>query len=138
MPTRLDVRIIQFVGTLEFNLMTIRAVIMSFNDDVPYSQTWGPGMSIGSALFPISSGVAWHPIAREKRHRIIHGRSALITICNLAGSVLFGVCAWGEALLPNGTNQSLFWSNAGTLVGAVFFLIVSIATLPRGTEKATP
>lgn len=126
--------IIQFVGTLEFNVMTIRAVSLSMNEAVAYSQVWDPDV-IGSALFLISSWIAWHPIAREKRHRIIHGRSALITVSNLLGSVFFGVSAWGAALLPDGSYQSLFWSNAGTFVGAVFFLIASVATVPRRAER---
>jgi hypothetical protein len=125
---------IQFVGTLEFNVMTIRAVVMSVDDSVPYSDVWNPDV-IGSAMFLLSSWIAWHPIAREKRHRLIRGRSALITISNLLGSVFFGLSAWGAALLPDGTYQSVFWSNAGTFFGAVLFLIAAIATLPRRTER---
>lgn len=126
--------IIQFVGTLEFNVMTIRAVLMSADNSVPYSEVWDPDV-LGSAMFLISSWIAWHPIAREKRHRVIHGRSALITLSNLLGSVFFAASAWGAALLPDGSYQSLFWSNAGTFFGAVFFLIASIATVPRRAER---
>lgn len=125
---------IQFVGTLEFNVMTLRAVAMSFGNGIPYSQVWDPDV-IGSALFLISSWIAWHPIAREKRHRMIRGRSALITLSNLTGSIFFGLSAWGAALLPDGTYQSLFWSNAGTFLGAVFFLIAAVATVPRAAER---
>ncbi len=125
---------IQFVGTLEFNVMTVRAVVMSVNNSVPYSDVWDPDV-IGSAMFLLSSWIAWHPIAREKRHRLIRGRSALITISNLLGSVFFGLSAWGAALLPDGTYQSVFWSNAGTFLGAVFFLIAAIATVPRKGER---
>lgn len=125
---------IQFVGTLEFNVMTIRAVAMSFDPTIPYSQVWDPDV-IGSALFLISSWVAWHPIAREKRHRVIHGRSAFITLSNMLGSIFFGLSAWGAALLPDGTYQSLFWSNAGTFIGALFFLVAAIATVPRPAER---
>lgn len=127
--------IIQFVGTLSFNVMTVRAVLMSLDPSrEPYSNVWDPDV-FGSALFLISSAIAWHPIAREKRHHLLHGRSGLISLSNVLGSVFFGLSAWGAALLPNDSYRSLFWNNAGTFVGAVFFLIAAVALIPRGAER---
>lgn len=122
--------IIQLLGTLAFNVMTIRAVSMSLDPaQVPYSQVWNPDV-YGSALFLISSWVAWHPIAREKRHHTVRGRSALICWANMLGSIFFALSAWGAQLLPGGQYQSLFWNNAGTFVGALCFLVGSLALLP--------
>lgn len=127
---------VQFVGTLSFNVMTVRAVLMSLQpDSVQYTDVWDPDV-FGSALFLISSWVAWHPIAREKRHHVVRGRSLLILVANMLGSVFFAMSAWGAALLPGGTYQSLFWNNAGTFLGAVCFLIGSIALLPSRAERA--
>ncbi len=127
--------VIQFVGTLSFNVMTVRAVLMTINPvGVPYTDVWDPDV-VGSALFLISSWVAWHPIAREKRHHMVHGRSALICTFNMLGSVFFALSAWGAALLPSGSYRSLFWNNAGTFVGAVFFLVAALALLPRKHER---
>lgn len=127
--------IIQLVGTVSFNVMTVRAVLMSLEPrSVAYSGVWDPDV-FGSALFLISSWVAWHPIAREKRHHLIHGRSLLITIANMLGSIFFAASAWGAALLPNGEYRSLFWNNVGTFVGAVFFFIAAVALIPRRNER---
>jgi hypothetical protein len=126
---------VQFVGTLSFNVMTVRAVLMSVHPDaVPYTKVWDPDV-FGSALFLISSWIAWHPIAREKRHHLVRGRSLFILVANMLGSVFFALSAWGAALLPGGTYRSLFWNNAGTFLGAVFFLLAAVALLPRKGER---
>lgn len=127
---------IQFPGTIAFNIMTIRALVLAAQPgQVEYGQVWTPDV-VGSALFLVASWVAWHPIARAKRHRAIAGRSKVITLANMMGSLFFAFSAWGAALLPDGEYQSPFWNNFGTFVGAACFLVGAVCLLPHARERA--
>lgn len=126
---------VQFPGTLAFNVMTLRSVVMALQpDQVSYGQVWTPDV-VGSALFLIASWIAWHPIARAKRHHWIPGRSKAINLSNMLGSIFFAASAWGAALLPDGEFQSAFWNNLGTFLGAVCFLIGAVCLLPLKRER---
>ena len=126
---------IQFVGTLYFNVMTIRALILSIDaTSVSYDAVWQPDV-VGSLLFLISSWVAWHPIAREHRHHLLHGRLLLICWANMLGSVFFGISAVGAKMLPDGTLRNDGWNNWGTFLGAVGFFIAAMALRPTGPER---
>lgn len=127
---------IQFVGTVEFNVMTLRAVAFGATPDPgQYAQVWQPDV-VGSALFLISSWIAWHPMSRRRRHALISQRSAWICWSNLAGSVLFAVSAWGAALLPDGGLRSELWTNLGTFGGAIGFLLASVLLWPGRSGDA--
>lgn len=127
--------VIQFVGTLFFNVMTIRALWQAIDaSSADYDRVWHPDV-IGSLLFLISSWIAWHPIARQHRHHLLHGRSRLICWANMLGSVFFGLSAVGAKMLPDGTFQNLRWDNLGTLLGAVGFLIAAAALRPTADER---
>ena len=126
---------IQFVGTLYFNVMTIRALILSIDaTSVSYDAVWQPDV-VGSLLFLISSWVAWHPIAREHRHHLLHGRSLLICWANMLGSVFFGISAVGAKMLPDGTLRNDGWNNWGTFLGAVGFFVAAMALRPTAQER---
>ncbi len=120
---------IQLVGTLYFNIMTVRAVVLPPTADA-YAQVWQPDV-LGSACFLISSWIAWHPIVRARRHDLIAERSHVILWANMAGSVFFAISAWGAKLVAPDTLQNPLWSNMGTLLGAIGFLIASVLTWPR-------
>lgn len=120
---------IQFIGTLYFNLMTIRAVVLP-PTAADYHEIWGPDV-LGSALFLISSWIAWHPIVRERRHEFVSRNSEWILRANMAGSGFFAISAWGAKLLGSGTLQNVLWDNLGTFLGAVGFLIASVLLWPR-------
>lgn len=125
---------IQFVGTVAFNVMTIRALAMSLDrPGTDYSAVWTPDV-VGSPLFLVSSWIAWHPIAREHRHHALHGRSALICVANMLGSVFFGMSAVGAYMLPSGTFENEAWNNWGTFLGAVGFFVAAMALRPTGAE----
>jgi hypothetical protein len=126
---------IQFVGTLYFNVMTIRALVLSIDaTSVSYDEVWQPDV-IGSLLFLISSWIAWHPIAREHRHHLLRGRSLLICWANMLGSVFFGISAVGAKMLPDGNLANEGWKNWGTFLGAVGFFIAAMALRPTRDER---
>ncbi len=126
---------IQFVGTLAFNVMTIRALALAVDPTTTsYENVWNPDV-FGSLLFLVSSWIAWHPIAREHRHHLLHGRSHLICISNMLGSVFFGISAVGAMALPDGTLKNEGWDNWGTFLGAAGFFIAAMALRPTGPER---
>lgn len=128
---------VQFVGTVEFNIMTVAAVLMAMDSsEVTYQSVWRPDV-IGSSLFLASSWIAWHPIARERRHDIMRGRSRLICWANMLGSLFFGVSAVGAQLLSDGQFRDPYWNAMGTFLGAIGFFVAAVAVRPTAAERAT-
>lgn len=121
--------VIQLIGTIYFNVMTLRAVLLP-PTAADYEQVWQPDV-IGSACFLISSWIAWHPVARARKHRRIPERSHLILWSNMLGSVFFAVSAWGAKLVGEHTVQNQLWDNLGTLLGAIGFLSASWLMWPH-------
>lgn len=122
--------VIQLLGTLYFNVMTIRALSITLVNPVEFnSEVWKPDI-YGSAAFLISSAIAAHPVARLRRHRLIYGRSRVIAWCNIAGSFFFAVSAVGNQLIAPDTMKSAVWTNLGTFVGALMFLLAAVLLWP--------
>jgi hypothetical protein len=128
---------IQLVGTFYFNVMTIRALVLSLgHSTISDRGVWHPDF-VGSALFLIASWVAWHPIARERRHRLLYGRSKWINTANMMGSVLFALSAWGALPIADDMIRNVPASNWGTFLGAISFLIAAALMWPPKTSAAT-
>jgi hypothetical protein len=129
--------IIQFVGTLWFNRMTLSALLVGLGASPTHNPVWRPD-ALGSVCFLISSWLSW---AEE-----CHGPGAWrprdtpwwITLLNLAGSVAFGVSAVASYVKPNGQLVSLALTNLGTFVGAVCFLVGALLLLPERTAQERP
>lgn len=123
---------VQLVGTVAFNVTTVRAAIQLQGDAaVSTSAVWRPD-AFGSVLFLVSSALAMAPEIRWRRHRHARDRSWAIATLNLVGSVFFGLSAIG-AYTPAGSSSVLSeaWSNTGTLLGALCFLVGGLLLIPR-------
>ncbi len=118
--------VIQFIGTLFFNVMTIRSVVLPMSE---YEAVWRPDV-YGSLCFLVSSWIAWHPIARLRRHDLVADRSRFILWANMIGSIFFGISAWGSKLVLPGTFENSLWANLGTLLGAIGFLVAALLLWP--------
>lgn len=120
----------QFVGTLYFNLMTVRALRIGLSTPMEYNvKVWHPDVQ-GSILFLVSSAIAIHPLSRKLRHRLVRGRSGWIAWLNMVGSVLFAVSALaGRAMAPDQLRSEL-WSNVGTSLGGAAFLAAAVLLWP--------
>ncbi len=118
--------VIQFIGTLFFNVMTIRSVVLPMSE---YEAVWRPDV-YGSLCFLVSSWIAWHPIARLRRLDLIMDRSRVILWANMLGSIFFGISAWGSKLILPGTFENSLWANLGTLLGAIGFLVAAVLLWP--------
>ena len=129
---------IQWIGTLAFNVTTLRgALVAAGSNDASAELVWRPD-AIGSVLFLVSSAVAFLPEVRKRRHDHVRDRSWTIAALNLLGSVFFGLSAVGAYTIP-ASNELLNarWSNGGTFLGAVCFLVGAALLLPRRSRSRT-
>jgi hypothetical protein len=124
---------LQLLGTFAFNASTFRAALDATGSNGSYQLVWRPD-AIGSVLFLVSSGLAFAPEVRRRRHQHVRDRSWRIAALNMLGSVLFGISAIGAYAIPS-TDQLLSanWSNLGTLGGAICFLAGAALLLPGHT-----
>lgn len=123
---------VQLVGTLEFNVTTLRAALLAAGAGAATGQqVWRPD-AIGSVLFLVSSAIALAPEVRRRRHDHVRTRSWAIAALNMLGSVFFGLSAIGAWTVPStGALASVPLANAGTVLGAVCFLAGALLLIPR-------
>ena len=127
---------IQWIGTIFFNVTTLAALIeVSGTAAVSNQVIWRPD-AVGSILFLVSSAIALMPDVRRHRHGHARDRSWAISSLNMVGSIFFGISAVGAYAIP-ATDELLNerWSNGGTLLGALCFLVGAWLVIPR--SKAT-
>jgi hypothetical protein len=119
-----------------FNVTTF-AALLDVPPDMVDRVIWRPD-AIGSACFLVASTLAF----AEAGHRWWSWRPGErdwhITALNMWGSVFFGLSAVGAYVQPSGELTNATWSNGGTFVGAVFFLIASVLTMGEGRRSAHP
>ena len=123
---------IQFAGTLWFNVTTFRALVDAAGAADPTAQeVWKPD-ALGSVAFLVSSALAFAPEVRRRRHGHVRDRSWAIAALNLLGSIFFGLSAIGAYTLTS-TDEllSAWWSNVGTFLGAVCFLVGALLLIPK-------
>jgi hypothetical protein len=123
---------IQLAGTLWFNVTTFLALIDAVGTgDASAQAVWKPD-AYGSVAFLVSSGLAFAPEVRRRRHSHVRDRSWAIGALNLVGSVFFGLSAVGAyTLTSTGELLSSWWSNVGTFAGALCFLVGALLLVPR-------
>lgn len=128
--------VIQFVGTLFFNVSTSLALAAAVPAGAAGGTGWRPDV-YGSICFLLSSVLAVVALSRRRADT----RDSAGGWLNLAGSVLFGFAAVG-AFEPPGTNALLspFWTGVGTVGGALCFLAAAVLGLlpaPRAQRAGT-
>ena len=128
--------VVQFGGTLFFNLSTTQALLNALDATTHLRTGWRPD-AFGSACFLVAGVLAifattmrdtlWDPNARIWR----------CTWLNMVGSIFFAISAIGAYVAPStGEVVSELWANLGTLLGAVCFL--AAALLSRDAEALPP
>jgi hypothetical protein len=125
--------LIQFFGTLFFNVTTLAALLANYREPAE-AHIWRPD-AIGSICFLVSSAIAF----AEAGHRWFSWRPGErdwhITALNWWGSLFFGISAIGAYTLPDGDLVSLRWDNVGTILGGVCFFVASILMMPEGRDE---
>lgn len=120
--------LIQFAGTIFFNVNTYRAMDTTFSDSQVDRLIWAPEAA-GSACFLISGVIAYESV-RVAGHAARRNREWRIAAINLAGCVLFGISTVASYVVPStGDVLALGASNFTTALGALCFLIGALMLL---------
>jgi hypothetical protein len=123
--------LIQFVGTLLFNLNTGDALLSQLTWLEEEILVWTPDV-IGSICFLVSSYLA----VVEVSHRFWSVQPAQlswwIVMINLLGSIAFMISAVFSFLPPSGRGAEWLWgANFYTLLGAMCFFVASYLMIPE-------
>jgi hypothetical protein len=114
---------IQLAGTLLFNVNTFNAMRRGFDPQEVQRLVWVPDL-LGSVCFLVASAIALRSTERAWLSWRPRDRDWRIAAWNMLGSVLFGIsAAASKLLLPTGTPRNADLADAGTLWGAVCFLV---------------
>jgi hypothetical protein len=127
--------LVQFAGTIAFNISTGAALIVHSIEDVD-RYSWRPD-AYGSVAFLVSSGLAVFATELYRRRDEPDAPGWTATVLNTAGSIAFGFSAVGAYINPqSGTVVAPFIDQAGTFIGALCFLAASLVSLPRKSVGA--
>lgn len=122
--------LIQFAGTLLFNLSTGVALVHGLTVEQDEAWQWRPDL-FGSTAFLVASGLAVVATTETDKLWDPHARNWRSTWLNMIGSVAFGVSAVGSFILP-GTDMPAdpVAADLGTFVGALCFLAAALLMRP--------
>ena len=127
--------IVQFIGTLLFNLNTFNALRINLSANQLTNLVWIPD-AYGSICFLIASLLAWIEVSHALWSWHPLSFSWNISGLNMLGSIFFGISAVGAFVLPDtGLPLNVFLVNMGTFSGAVCFLIAAILLLPERAHE---
>jgi hypothetical protein len=125
----------QFPGTLFFNISTGAALVHNATAEFEDQHVWRPDI-FGSTLFLVSS---WYGVlAVSDLARAGNRLPAGIAWTNMLGSVLFMASALGAYVLPSGDDVDSGLAVAGTLLGAVCFLVGAALMFPAWRRSVHP
>lgn len=124
---------VQLAGTVLFNVSTFRA----WRASVARPEEVGIGWTAdawGSAAFLVASVLALAALRRRHELWDVLARTPGGVWLNAAGAVAFAASAVGAYVVP-ATDEllSLWWTFAGTWLGALCFLIAAVLTRPAVT-----
>ncbi|MBJ8348837.1 hypothetical protein [Antrihabitans sp. YC2-6] len=126
--------LIQFVGTLLFNVSTGAALIIGLTVEESDQWIWRPDV-LGSIGFLAASALAVIATTETDKLWDPHARNWRSTWWNMLGSVAFGVSAVAAFVVPSGKLEDATVANMGTLIGAICFLVAAL--LMRAPRKKT-
>jgi hypothetical protein len=125
--------LIQFAGTIFFNVNTFRSMQTTFSNSQVDRLIWAPEAA-GSACFLISGAIAYWSVRRTGRF-LHHSTEWRIAAINLAGCVFFVIATVASYVVPKtGDVLSLAAANWTTALGALCFFIGALLLLkaPEG------
>ena len=127
--------VVQFIGTLFFNLNTFNALSVDLSTNQLTNLVWIPD-AYGSICFLIASLLAWMEVSHSLWSWHPLSFSWNISGLNMLGSIFFGISAVGAFVIPDtGLPLNVFLVNMGTFAGAVCFLIAAILLLPERVHE---
>jgi hypothetical protein len=132
-PRRIDwlAALIQFVGTLFFNVTTFTGMKHGFSVHQTNARVWAPD-AFGSVAFLISSELAYAEVCHHWFGWLWSSLSWRIVALNLLGSIAFGVSAIASFVEPaSGEAVSARLANGGTSLGGLCFLVGALLLMPE-------
>lgn len=133
--------IVQFAGTLLFNVTTYQALQVSPTGHAYDRVVWGPDW-MGSVCFLLSGAIAYHASRRGGWRGLLpirRGKGWWQPGTNLLGCVFFGISAVASYVVPStGSMLSEAWANWSTVLGAACFLACAIDTLQTDRASKMP
>ena len=128
--------VIQFAGTLFFNVTTFRALHTAVTDPAYNQLVWRPD-AFGSICFLVSGGIAYRASQRRGWLPVRGSAGWWQPGVNLIGCVLFGIAAVAGYVVPaTGSVLDLAAANWTTSAGAACFLAGAVGTLAAGHRAA--
>jgi hypothetical protein len=131
--------LVQSLGTLFFNVSTVRGVQEAYGEAQDPLIVWLPD-AYGSICFLVSSAMAFWVLDSASRRRVhALGRGSVdlrATWWNMAGSILFGISAVAAYVVPDtGEPISAAIMNLTTMLGALCFVRAAWLVLPRTPDR---
>ena len=126
---------VQFVGTILFNVSTFSALNSQLSSEEVARRVWAPDM-FGSIAFLVASGLAYAGVRRPWLRWRPRDLDWSVTTLNMVGSIAFGISAVAaKAVGPTGDVRSVALMNLGTFVGALCFLAGAILLIPDQADR---
>jgi hypothetical protein len=139
-PRRIDwwSSVVQFVGTLFFNVSTYHALQSGLSADAYNQLVWTPDLR-GSICFLVSGYLAYVEVCGGLLRPRKPGLEWKIAAWNLVGCVAFGISAIAAYWVPSsGTILDLAAANLFTAFGGLCFLVGAVLLLPESKlEEST-
>jgi hypothetical protein len=135
-PRRIDwwSSVVQFVGTLAFNVTTFRALQTGLEDAEYDRLVWAPD-AVGSICFLVSGYLAYVEVcgAYFCRGRSLEWKIAAV---NFVGCIAFGISAVASYVVPStGSVVNLAATNLFTAFGGLCFLVGAVLLLPESAPR---
>ncbi len=122
--------VIQFIGTLFFNVNTIRALADTLTAAEEANRlVWAPDF-LGCIAFLVASHFFWLAVCHRLWRVISDDPDWWGSLLNYVGSIFFMLSALGSFTLDTGQEINITIVNLGTFVGAVCFLVGAYLLLP--------
>jgi hypothetical protein len=122
--------IVQFGGTLLFNISTFAALDQSLSTVQAIRRVWTPDV-FGSIAFLIASGLAYADVDQPWLGWRPKDLNWSVATLNMAGSIAFGISALAaQVLQTTGSLRNAQLANLGTFVGAIGFLVGAVLLIP--------
>jgi hypothetical protein len=136
-PRRIDwlAALVQFVGTLFFNVTTFTGMKHGFSVHQSNARVWAPD-AFGSIAFLISSELAFAEVCHHWVGWKWDSLSWRIVALNLLGSIAFGISAVASYIEPaSGEPVSARLANGGTSLGGICFLVGALLLMPEAAAE---
>ncbi len=126
--------IVQFFGTLCFNVSTFLALEQGLSASQANHRVWAPD-AFGSIAFLVASALAYAVVKRPWITWRPKDLDWSVATLNMVGSIAFGASAVAAKVLTDGSLRNAELANSGTWVGGVCFLLGAIFLIPEEIES---